>query len=122
MGLIVCSVANADGFVGQWRVIEVIENAEYPWHEEIKYASSFVIEESGGKMVGRYIDQHDYECDFEFVALINDGHELLLGHCGGTKHSTSWAPIHKVKIVDGKLHGLVVTSDKKFEWIAEKSL
>jgi len=101
-------------------VIEVIENEEFPWHEEIKYPKSFSLELESSKLVGSYEDQYGFECDFELIELVNNGHELLLGHCGGTKHSTSWTPIHKVKMIEGRLHGLVITSNKKFEWVAER--
>ena len=121
LALVSCSIAHADGFVGQWQVVDVVENSEFPWHEEIKYPRSFVIEEKNGVLKGRYTDQYGYECDFETVSLINNGNELLLSGCLSTKHATSWAPIYKVKNVDGKLRGLVVTSDKKFEWLAERS-
>jgi hypothetical protein len=119
--LLVSSVLSAADFTGDWVVVEVVENDEFPWHKEIKYPASFSLNLDGTVLVGFYKDQFDFECEFKLAQLINDSEELLLAVCGTTKHSSSWAPIHKVKMIDGKLHGVVVTSDKKFEWIAEKA-
>ena len=119
--LFVCCTASAADFTGDWLVVKLVPSKEFPWHEEIKYPESFSLRVDGLKLVGSYKDQTGYECDFELIEIINDGHELILGHCGGTKHASSWAPIHKVKMVDGLLHGIVVTSEKRFEWIAEKA-
>lgn len=118
--MLVSAVASAADFTGDWVVVEVLENDEFPWHEEIKYPVSFSLKMDGKVLVGTYKDQYDFECDFEFARLVNDGRELLLKACGTTKHPESWAPIHKVKLIDGRLHAVVVTFDKKFEWIAEK--
>ncbi len=90
------SVAHGEDFTGSWVVVDVLTSKEFPWHEEIKYPKSFVIEIRDSKLVGHYEDQRGYECDFELLEVVNDGHELLLGHCGGTKSPSSWAPIHKV--------------------------
>ncbi len=63
----------------------------------------------------------DYSSEFELVAVINQGRDLLLVHGGaGTKEPTALAPIHHVKLVKGKLHAVVTSHDKLFEWIAER--
>ncbi|MDY6904322.1 MAG: hypothetical protein SWH61_06525 [Thermodesulfobacteriota bacterium] len=111
-------VANADDFSGTWKVVTAIYNDTYMG--EIKYPQRFTIENNNGDMSGHYTDQHGFESDFEKVAVINDGRELLLSLCCGTKHAESWAPLHKAKLMDdGMLHGVVVTDRYEFKWVAE---
>jgi len=108
----------ANDFSGEWKVIKVIHSDSY--FGEIKYPKSFKIFKKNGSLTGHYKDQYNYENQFDLVALINNGQELLLLNCCGTKHPESWAPLHKVKIVDGKLHAIVVTNRIEFEWMAER--
>jgi hypothetical protein len=112
------SVVEASEFVGSWKVLEVIENPEFPWHQEVKYPVEFTISENGSKLVGQYQDQWNTECEFSVVEEINDGAELILIHCGSTKSPSAWMPIHRVKRNGENLHGSVFTNHKLFEWIA----
>ena len=73
-----------------------------------------------GRLEGRYTDQWDHAGKFELVAVINEGHDLLLVHEGGTNSPEALSPIHHVKLVNGKLHAVVTSDDKLFEWIAER--
>lgn len=110
----------ANDFIGEWKVVKVIYSDSYVG--EIKYPKLFKIEKKNGNISGRYKDQFDYENKFELAVLINNGHELLLSNCCGTKHPESWSPLHKVKIINGKLHAIVVTDHIEFEWIAERKM
>ena len=112
------SNALANDFFGEWQVTKVIFSESY--FGEIKYPKWFKIENRDGKISGRYKDQFDYENNFDLVVFINNNQEMLLSHCCGTKHPESWSPLHKVKIIDGKLHAVVVTHRFEFKWIAEK--
>lgn len=114
------ATAKSEDFTGSWLVVEVVDDPTFPWHKEIKYPKSFAIRWADSALVGSYEDQYGFACDFELVESVNDGHELLLTTCGSTKSADSWSPLHKVKLIDGKLHGIVVTSERRFEWIAEK--
>jgi len=110
----------ANDFIGEWKVVKVIYGDSYVG--EIKYPKLFKIEKKNGNISGRYKDQFDYENKFELAVLINNGHELLLSNCCGTKHPESWSPLHKVKIINEKLHAIVVTDHIEFEWIAERKM
>lgn len=115
--------AMADDFTGKWEVTKVIENKRsgFEWSLEIKYPKSMTLELRNGRLVGRYTDQWDFSSEFELVAVINQGRDLLLVHGGtGTKEPTALSPIHHVKLVKGKLHAVVTSHDKLFEWIAER--
>jgi len=116
------TAAMADDFTGKWEVTKVIENKEgFEWSLEVKYPKSMTLEIRNGRLVGRYTDQWDYSGEFELVAVINQGRDLLLVHGGaGTKEPTALSPIHHVKPVKGKLHAVVTSHDKLFEWIAER--
>jgi hypothetical protein len=72
------------------------------------------------RLQGRYTDQWEYSGKFELVAVVNGGHDLLLVHEGGTKSPEALSAIHHVKLVKGKLHAVVTSHDKLFEWIAER--
>lgn len=89
------------------------------YYGEIKYPKYFELIEKEGEISGTYKDQYDYECSFALSVLVNDGNELLLMNCGTTKHNTSWAPIHKVKLIKGRLVGSVITKTQRFIWYAE---
>ena len=91
---------------------------EFHWHKEIKYPVEFSITEKDGKLSGTYKDQNDYVCEFELVAIINSGSEMLLSDCRSTKNINSIAPIQRVKYENGKLRGKVVTTKMLFEWEA----
>jgi len=114
--------AMADDFTGKWEVTKVIEDKRgFDWSLEIKYPKCMTLELRKGRLVGRYTDQWDYSGEFELVAVINQGRDLLLVHGGaGTKEPTALSPIHHVKLVNGKLHAVVTSHDKLFEWIAER--
>ena len=118
--LITTSSVFADDFTGEWKVVKVIQSDNYMG--EIKYPKWFKIENAqSGHLKGTYKDQYDYENKFQTITLINNGRELLLSLCCETKHPESWAPLHKVKIIDGKLHAYVVTNHVEFEWIAVRA-
>jgi hypothetical protein len=115
--------AGADDFTGRWEVTKVIESKKdgFPWSLEIKYPKHMTLELREGRLVGRYTDQSGYSSEFELVAVVNQGHDLLLVHGGGgTKDSQALSPIHHVKLVKGELHAVVTSHDKLFEWIAER--
>lgn len=113
--------AMADYFTGKWEVKKVIENKEgFEWSLEVKYPRYMTLELRNGRLLGRYTDQWDYSGEFELVAVINQGRDLLLVHGGGTKEPTALSPIHHVKLVKGQLHAVVTSHDKLFEWIAER--
>lgn len=115
--LLISSPSWAEGFIGKWAVTKVDMPENY--FGEIKYPKYFELTEKEGKIFGSYKDQYDYECDFILSALINDGNELLLMNCGTTKHDSSWAPLHKVKLIEGRLVGSVITNTQRFVWYAE---
>lgn len=106
-------------FVGNWTVVKV----DFPdnYFSEIEYPKSFQLSqvEGDGRIKGKYKDQYDQEYDFSLSQLINNGHELLLLTYGTTKHSESWAPLHKVKLINGQLVGSVITNTQRFIWYAE---
>jgi hypothetical protein len=111
----------ADDFTGKWEVTKVIENKKgFEWSLEIKYPKHMTLERRNGRLVGRYTDQWEYSGEFELVAVINQGRDLLLVHGGGTKEPTVLSPIHHVKLVKGELHAVVTSHDKLFEWSAER--
>jgi hypothetical protein len=116
------TAAMADDFTGKWEVKKVIENKQgFEWSLEVKYPKYMTLELRNGRLVGHYTDQGDYSGEFELVAVINQGRDLLLVHGGaGTKEPTALSPIHHVKLVRGKLHAVVTSHDKLFEWIAER--
>lgn len=110
--------AFATDFIGKWEVSAV----EYPsnYYGEIKYPKYFELLMEGDKLVGFYKDQFDYECMFPLSTVVNGGEELLLMVCGTTKSSQSWAPLNKVKLIDGELVGSVVTYGRQFTWHAKR--
>jgi hypothetical protein len=115
--------ATAGGFAGHWEVTRVVESAPEgaPWSQEIKYPKSMTLELRDGRLAGRYTDQWGDSDEFELVAVVNRGRDLLLVNGGlGTKQPQSFAPVHHVKLVDGKLHAIVTARDRLFEWYAER--
>ena len=115
-------LAPAEDFTGHWEVTRVVEpkGDGFPWSREVKYPQSMTLEVRGGRLVGHYTDQSGYSDQFELVAVINHGHDLLLVNGGaGTKDPESFSPIHHAKLRDGKLHAVVTTNSKLFEWVAE---
>ena len=104
-------------FSGKWAVYKVDTPGNY--FGEIKYPRYFELSETDGKLTGSYIDQYDGSCQFPLAITVNGGNELLLMNCGVTKHADSWAPLHKVKKIDGELVGSVVTYDQQFVWHAK---
>lgn len=108
----------AADFIGKWAVSTV----EYPenYYGEIKYPKYFELLMMDGRLVGFYKDQFDYECKFPLADSVNGGEELLLMVCGTTKSTQSWAPLNKVKLIDGELVGSVVTYDRRFTWRARR--
>jgi hypothetical protein len=113
----------AEDFTGKWEVTKVIDGKkdEFPWSLEVKYPKYMTLELRDGRLVGRYTDQSDYSGEFELVAVINQGRDLLLVHGGaGTKSPEALSPIHHAKLVNGKLHAIVTSHTKLFEWIAER--
>jgi hypothetical protein len=123
--VLLCSsitAATADDFTGKWEVTKIIESKKgFERSLEIKYPRYMTLELRDGHLVGRYTDQWDYSDEFELVAVINQGRDLLLVHGGaGTKEPTAFSPVHHVKLVKGRLHAVVTSQDKLFEWIAER--
>jgi hypothetical protein len=121
--LLLCGPAKAEpgAFSGNWEVTRIIEAKKgYQWSLEVKYPKRMTLELREGRLQGRYTDQWEYSGSFELVAVVNDGHDLLLVHQGGTKSPEALSPIHHVKLVKGKLHAVVTSHDKLFEWTAER--
>jgi hypothetical protein len=116
------AVVEPDAFSGDWEVTRIIEAKKdgYQWSLEIKYPKRMTLEVRDGRLEGRYTDQWKHSGKFELVAIVNGGHDLLLVHEGGTKSPEARSPVHHVKLVNGKLHGVVTSHDKLFEWIAER--
>jgi len=117
------TLAGADDFAGKWTVTNIIEAKKggFPWSLEIKYPKTMTLEFRDHRLMGQYTDQQGYSGAFELVAVVNQGRDLLLVHGGaGTKDARSFSPVHHVKLVDGKLRGVVTTDDKLFEWVAER--
>jgi hypothetical protein len=115
-------VVESDAFSGNWEVTRIIEakNDGYEWSLEIKYPKRMTLEVRDGRVEGHYTDQWKHSGKFELVAVVNGGHDLLLVHEGGTKSPEARSPVHHVKLVNGKLHAVVTSHDKLFEWIAER--
>lgn len=104
-------------FVGEWEIeITGPDTAMPPYQVEIKYPKWMKIELAGKGATGSYRDQFGYECTFPMIAFINAGQDLLFTMCGTTKHPESFAPVHHAKVIDGKLVGIVFTTEKMFEW------
>ena len=125
LALITCGMtaAPAEDFTGTWVVAKVLEARKdgFPWSEEVKYPKSMTLSVRDGRLVGSYTDQHGFSDAFELVAVINGGHDVLLVHGGaGTKDPQSYSPVHHVKLTKGKLHAVVTSHEKLFEWIAER--
>jgi hypothetical protein len=115
-------VVEPDAFSGNWEVTRIIEAKKdgYEWSLEIKYPKRMTLEVRDGRLEGRYTDQWKHSGKFELVAVVNGGHDLLLVHEGGTKSPEARSPVHHVKLVNGKLHAVVTSHDKLFEWVAER--
>ena len=116
------TLAEADDFSGKWEVTKIVEAKKdgVEWSLEIKYPKYMTLEVREGRLEGRYTDQWDYSGKFELVAVVNEGHDLLLVHEGGTKSAEALSPIHHVKLIKGRLHAVVTSHEKLFEWIAER--
>ena len=115
--------APPEDFTGTWEVTKIVEGktGEFQWSLEIEYPTHMTLEIRNGHLAGRYTDQWGYSGEFELVSVINQGHDLLLVNGGaGTKNPESYSPIHHVKLVKGKLHAIVTSHDKLFEWVAER--
>jgi hypothetical protein len=108
----------AGEFSGKWSVYKVDMPDNY--YGEIKYPKQFELIEKDEKLRGGYTDQYGYSCEFPLAEVVNGGNELLLMNCGVTKHSDAWAPLHKVKKIDGELVGSVLTYDRQFVWHARQ--
>ena len=115
--LLAISPLYANPFLGKWRVTKVETPNTY--FGEIKYPKHFELTQQNGQLSGQYHDQYGYECDFSLIELINAGNELLLIGCGVTKHANSWMPVHKVKLINDRLVGKVITHSTQFTWYAE---
>ena len=121
--LVSVSPAAPADFAGKWEVTKVVEKDEdgFQWSLEIKYPKYMTLELRNGRLVGRYTDQWNYSGEFELVAVVNEGRDLLLINGGaGTKAAEARSPVHHVKLVKGRLHVVVTSHDKLFEWIAER--
>ena len=56
------------------------------------------LELRNGHLAGSYTDQRDYSAEFELVAVVNEGRDLVLVNGGaGTKNPESYSPIDDVK-------------------------
>lgn len=119
--LILCLLtkfAIASDFVGKWQVYKVDMPETY--YGEIKYPKYFEITENEGEGSGYYKDQFDFESQFSLSEMVNNGNELLLMNSGTTKSEQAWAPLHKVKYINGELVGSVVTYGQVFVWQASQ--
>jgi hypothetical protein len=115
--------ASPDEFTGTWTVTKVVEPKKngFPWSLEVKYPRVMTLALREGRLIGEYTDQQGHSDRFELVAIVNQGRDLLLVHGGaGAKDAHSFSPIHHVKLVDGRLRGVVTTDEKLFEWVAER--
>jgi len=116
------AAAVADDFTGVWQVTEIVGEREgFPWSLEIKYPKQMVLEMRSGRLAGLYTDQNGFSCEFPVIQEFNQGRDLLLAHCGETKAPEAYAPIHHVKLRDGKLRAVVTTNEKLFEWVAVRA-
>ena len=84
---------------------------------EIRYPQRLLITKDGTKLKLMAWDQFKQSCRLDEFMLINAGRDLIFSWCGTTKHSDSFAPIQHVKLSDGRLRGVVSTTEKLFEWI-----
>jgi hypothetical protein len=114
------SNAGPNPFVGQWEVTQVVDTKEYAWSAEVKYPKRMTLELKNGELTGSYTDQYEHSCAFPLVSLINDGNELVLANCGPTKDPSAYAPLHRVRLTDGKLRGVAMTNKVLFVWTAER--
>lgn len=110
------NIASANDFLGMWQVTKVDMPETY--FGEIKYPKYFEITETESGVSGYYRDQYNLECNFLLSELVNNGNELPLMNCGTTKSEQAWAPLHKVKLINGELVGSVVTYGQVFVWYA----
>jgi hypothetical protein len=117
--LAVSGPAVASDFAGQWEVTQISNERDgFRWSLEVSYPKRMALEMRGDQLAGRYTDQRGVACEFEVAALLNRGRDLLLAPCGETKSPEAYAPIHHVKLRDGKLVGVVTTNQRLFEWVA----
>lgn len=113
------AVASSEDFAGDWEVKLLIKERDgFPWSREVTYPRSMTLEIRDGRLVGNYTDQYDHSCAFTLVSVLNEGRDLVLAGCGETKSADGYAPIHHAKLREGKLHAIVTTNEKLFEWIA----
>ena len=108
-------------FVGEWK-IEVVpaKKDEFPFYRQIKYPKWMQIKIINGRLIGEYIDQFEYRCKFPLIEEVNNGNDLIFTNCGKTKSLNAYSPIHHVKLLNGKLAGIVFTNKKVFEWKGER--
>ena len=98
--------------------VRIIEYKEFPWHLEVKCPTKFKLIKNEGSWEGNYKDQNGFESTFSLVTDINNGREMILCHSGETKSPEAWAPIHKIKLIEGKIVGVTITDKYLFSWEA----
>lgn len=113
---LLANIASANDFLGMWQATKAVMSETY--FGEIKYPKYFEITENESGVSGYYRDQYDFECKFLLSELVNGGNELLLMNCGTTTSEQAWAPLHKVKFINGELVGSVVTYGQVLVWYA----
>jgi hypothetical protein len=116
------ATAATEDFLGEWRIHPTPKSKRDAFFlDDIKYPKWMKIELRNGKLVGVYEDQSEFRSEFELVAVINRGRDLIFVHGGlGTKEPESFCPVHHAKLVNGKLEGVVTANGKLFEWIGER--
>ena len=104
---------SVEDFIGTW---EIHANAASEG-TEIKYPVRMTISYDNNRLKGIYTDQYGYRGEFSLVVTINEDRDLLLVMAYGTKSDSAYSPVHHVKLVNGQLRGICLTTDKQFEWL-----
>jgi hypothetical protein len=122
--------AGSDEFLGEWQ-ISVIDRPlpDDPTPEqlllhgcwkEVKCPQRLKVYREDGVLKGDYTDQFGQSASCDWIELANDGQDLLFALAGTTKHPDSIAPLHRAKLVEGKLRGFCFTDRKLFDWVGER--
>ena len=114
--------AESDPLIGVWNIeVQPDSEEQFQWWQEIKYPKKLIITKDENQYSMVFTSQYDYECKGTPMS-VNQGLELVFEFCSGigTKHSTSWSPIHHAKVINGKLYGVVTDKRYLFKWIGTK--
>jgi len=112
----------AEGLEGNWEINVVPEGKEqFPWWQQIKYPTKLVITRESDVYTFKFTDQYDFTCSGTAMSA-NKNREIVFEFCSklGTKHDIAWGPIHHAKLVDGKLQGVVTSSQYLFKWVGNR--